>query len=336
MNRKAIIIGIYYLLRKISIFGKTYPLPSAVHLVITRRCNLKCGQCQAWMKTGQELSHENWLYILTELRKWLGPFHLTICGGEPLVRKDIARIVAAASQNGLMTNMTTNGTLLDSEMIAALKAAGLDTITVSLDAITPSTYAWLRGREFSVYDIMKNILASKSYIKTRLAITLMNQNHKEVMQLIDWAHSNRLDGVRIQAYFHGFSNDRDCQQFAPNNNQGIQILREIIDRKNNGYRVLNSMAHLKQIMAMYSGKKTSGSCSLGSGNIRFNPDASIQLCRKKLIVKNHSRSEMENSWNSKEVQNALSKARACSEKCALLNCNFRLSLLDKMRLALRS
>lgn len=64
--------------------------------------------------------------------------------GEPLVHTDIVDMVALTHKAGLKTELITNGLLLDGDRARGMIEAGLDTLVVSLDGTTESTYAGIR------------------------------------------------------------------------------------------------------------------------------------------------------------------------------------------------
>jgi MoaA/NifB/PqqE/SkfB family radical SAM enzyme len=109
-------------------------------LYLTQRCNLRCTYCSAPLRGTGELTTEQWRVIISELAD-LGCRRLTILGGEPLLRADLAELIAHARSHGLSVVLTSNG-LLVPRRIAALRQ--LDTLILSLDAPGPANDA-VRG-----------------------------------------------------------------------------------------------------------------------------------------------------------------------------------------------
>ena len=103
----------------------------SVNLEVTRRCNLKCDFCDYW----RQRRPENRLSDYSPIVMKLDPLHLTITGGEPLLRKDLEQIIAGIRmQPGFIyMNLITNGSLLTVERGLALWNAGLNQLSVSLD-----------------------------------------------------------------------------------------------------------------------------------------------------------------------------------------------------------
>src|SRR5580658_6802700 len=114
---------------------------------ITDRCNYKCVYCRTGEVGAQypELAIEEYLRLIS-LFVSLGITKVRLTGGEPLLRHgliDLVRQLAAMRTiegAPLDLALTTNGHLLDL-LAAPLKAAGLNRVTVSMDAVDPDTFA---------------------------------------------------------------------------------------------------------------------------------------------------------------------------------------------------
>jgi cyclic pyranopterin phosphate synthase len=131
-------------------FGRTI---NYLRLSITDRCNLRCGYCMpaaGVSPCGHEdiLRYEQLLRI-TRAAIDLGVRKVRVTGGEPLVRRGavdfLARLCALSGLDEVV--LTTNGLLLP-QLAAAIKAAGVRRLNVSLDSLDPATYAEItRGGE---------------------------------------------------------------------------------------------------------------------------------------------------------------------------------------------
>ncbi len=96
------------------------------------RCNQKCTFCYAAgqeMAKTRELSTEEWKTVLDQLWDARVPM-VTFTGGEPTQREDIDELVGYAKR--FVTRLNTNGVLLTAELAAKLRAAGLDSVQVTL------------------------------------------------------------------------------------------------------------------------------------------------------------------------------------------------------------
>ncbi len=95
-------------------------------------------------KQGQELSTEQWFKVMQEARE-MGAAQIGFSGGEPLVRQDLAELIAEARRLGFYTNLITSGIGLTEEKIIAFKEAGLDHIQISFQASDEQVNNMLAG-----------------------------------------------------------------------------------------------------------------------------------------------------------------------------------------------
>ncbi len=127
------------------------PLRS-LRLSVTDRCNLRCAYCMpaedyTWMPRADLLQFEE-LSRLVDAFCEAGVDRLRLTGGEPLLRQDLPDLVAmlAAKPGVRDLALTTNGVRL-AEHAGALRRAGLDRLTVSLDTLEPERFRRMTKRE---------------------------------------------------------------------------------------------------------------------------------------------------------------------------------------------
>lgn len=125
-----------------------------MRLSLTDKCNLRCTYCMPaegleWLAKQAVMTAEEIVRIVRIGVDQLGVRELRLTGGEPLVRADLVDIISALrlAHPELPISMTTNGVGLDKKA-AALKAAGLSRINVSLDSLHEETFAKLTRRPF--------------------------------------------------------------------------------------------------------------------------------------------------------------------------------------------
>ena len=115
---------------------------------VTDRCNFRCGYCMPKEKFGRQhkflpnksiLSYEQIQRFVTACIP-LGLNKIRITGGEPLLRRDLSELVRMVSSLGIEVALTTNGSLL-ADRAEQLSRAGLNRVTVSLDALEPELHS---------------------------------------------------------------------------------------------------------------------------------------------------------------------------------------------------
>lgn len=122
-----------------------------LRLSVTDRCNLRCRYCMpdgAKIPEHEEvLTHDEFLR-LAALFAQCGIDTVRVTGGEPLVRKSVAQLVAGlkATPGIRHVSMTTNGTLL-TQQLPALLDAGLDSVNISLDTLDPAVFRHITARD---------------------------------------------------------------------------------------------------------------------------------------------------------------------------------------------
>ncbi len=125
---------------------------SYLRVSVTDRCNLRCVYCMPeegveWVEHGDILRYEE-LLRLVRIFASLGVERVRLTGGEPLVRRDLSRLVAGvkAIPGIRWVGLTTNGVLL-ADQLPALLDAGLDGVNLSLDTLDRAQFASITRRD---------------------------------------------------------------------------------------------------------------------------------------------------------------------------------------------
>jgi len=141
-----------------------------LRISITDRCNFRCVYCmpkEVFDKNHVYLPHTDLLsfeeiFRIASLFVAHGVEKIRLTGGEPLLRKNIEKLVAmlatlkTVSGQALDLTLTTNGSLL-ARKAQALKDAGLKRVTVSLDSLNDTTFKRMNDVDFAVADVLHGI-----------------------------------------------------------------------------------------------------------------------------------------------------------------------------------
>ncbi|NDR53849.1 GTP 3',8-cyclase MoaA [Actinomyces sp. 565] len=150
-------------------FGRTV---RDLRISVTDRCNLRCTYCMPehglqWLPSPQLLSAAEIARLARLAVERLGVERIRLTGGEPLLRRDLEEIVAAVStlrtrRAGAKPDigLTTNGLGLD-KRAAGLRAAGLDRVNVSIDALAPEQYAAVTRRD-RLEDVLRGVAGAQA------------------------------------------------------------------------------------------------------------------------------------------------------------------------------
>jgi cyclic pyranopterin phosphate synthase len=135
-----------------------------LRISVTDRCNFRCVYCMPREVFGASyrfLPHSAILSFeeiarLARIFVGLGVRKIRLTGGEPLVRRDLPRLVAMLSELAIEITLTTNGSLL-AKQAAALKKAGLHRVTVSLDSLDDAIFRRMNDADFPVARVLEAI-----------------------------------------------------------------------------------------------------------------------------------------------------------------------------------
>jgi GTP 3',8-cyclase len=139
-----------------------------LRISVTDRCNFRCVYCMPKEVFGQGYRFLDRKELLTfeeiervvRVFKEHGVAKIRITGGEPLLRRDLEQLIARlAAVGGLELTLTTNASLL-AKKAQLLADAGLDRVTVSLDALDDETFRAMNDVDFSVERVLEGIEAA--------------------------------------------------------------------------------------------------------------------------------------------------------------------------------
>ncbi|WP_028006511.1 GTP 3',8-cyclase MoaA [Solimonas flava] len=169
-----------------------------LRISLTDRCNFRCRYCMPdtpqWLPKSQVLTIEE-IVRVARLMIGEGIGHIRLTGGEPLLRRgllDVVRALDALRPLGLTRiSMTSNASRL-APQAAALKAAGLDDLNISLDSVDPDTFRRMTGRELApVVDGIDAARAAGLPVKLN-SVLLRDDNGGQIVALAEWARARGL------------------------------------------------------------------------------------------------------------------------------------------------
>jgi cyclic pyranopterin phosphate synthase len=177
-------------------FGRAH---NNLRVSVTDRCNLRCTYCMpedvVFMDRAELLTFEE-IVRFVRVAAPLGIDKVRLTGGEPLMRRDLSRLVAmlAAIAGIRDIGLTTNGLLLAGQA-QALYDAGLRRINVSLDTLNPETFRRLARRD-GLENVVEGILAAKRVgldpVKVN-AVSIRGITEFEVVPLARFAREHGLE-----------------------------------------------------------------------------------------------------------------------------------------------
>ena len=180
-----------------------------LRISVTDRCNFRYRYCMPREVFGKDFPFLERVEIMSfeEIDRLAGIFidlgveKIRLTGGEPLLRKNLPDLISMLSMRGVEIAMTTNGVLLP-RYAPALSAAGLDRVTVSLDAIDESTFAAITDSGHTVASVIAGIEAAESVGLGPIKINTVvkkNSNEDEILDLVE-RFSSRDIAIRFIEY----------------------------------------------------------------------------------------------------------------------------------------
>ncbi len=185
-------------------------LPRSIYIEPTSRCNEACQQCPRTLlsrEDDRDLSFDNFRYIVDQF-----PVldRVVLHGlGEPLLNKDLPRMVSYLKARGTYVLFNSNGIALTAKRGQALIDAGLDEYRLSMDGSTREMYAHVRGVD--AFDkIWRNVRAFVAMQKAQNAskpavslwFTAMRENLHDLPGLIDLASDAGIKEVYMQRFVY--------------------------------------------------------------------------------------------------------------------------------------
>ena len=204
-----------------------------LRISVTDRCNFRCTYCMPrevfgpgykFLPKGELLTFEE-ITRLAQIFASLGVRKIRLTGGEPLLRQDLDRLIARLAQiPGLELALTTNASLL-ARKAQALKDAGLDRITVSLDSLDDAVFKSMNDVQFPVQRVLEGIEAAEKVGFSPIKINMVVKRGVNEHTIIQMARyfQNTPHIVRFIEYMDvGTTNGWQLDQVVP--------AREIIER----------------------------------------------------------------------------------------------------------
>ena len=161
---------------------------------LTDRCNLRCSYCMPeegldWMPSTRLLTDDEVASLVRIAVEKLGVQEVRFTGGEPLLRRGLESIVAAAAGTSPRPeiSLTTNGIGLE-RRLPTLLAAGLDRVNVSLDTLDPDVFATITRRKRHA-DVLAGLAAAARLLPGPVkvnAVLLRGVNDGEASALLRW------------------------------------------------------------------------------------------------------------------------------------------------------
>ena len=196
-----------------------------LRISVTDLCNFRCPYCMPKdiFGTGHRFLPKSELLTFEEITRLAGIFvdlgvrKIRLTGGEPLIRHQVEVLVKMLKELPVELAMTTNGSLL-AQKIEALKEAGLDRLTLSLDSLDDPTFRQMNDVDFPLEKVLQGVTAAEAAGFTPLKFNMVVKRGFNDHQILDLARHFRGTGhiVRFIEYMDvGNTNGWQLKEVVP-------------------------------------------------------------------------------------------------------------------------
>lgn len=260
--------------------------PAFVRMLPTDRCNLECAYC--WQRDNtsrRDMTLEEFRRYL-EKAKGLRVGLMTFLGGEPMIWPPLYEALAMCTERHVLTDLTTNGTLLSPESIERLGRAGLDYLNISVDGATPSAVT----RKTSVFrpGVMEALKAARAehHLHARINSVIYKDNIAEIRALMEFSRAWNIQ-LSLGFVVPPLEAARHSAEDIYFTNEDAPWLRSIVDeilaKKRAGYPIIDPEAYFEGIFRFLRREKF-WECNYPTryGWLNVTPSGRLRSCTKKM------------------------------------------------------
>jgi len=259
--------------------------PLIAYLMTEEDCNLDCHYCWVKRRGGTCMSETTAMDALDWLRA-NGCRVVALMGGEPLLRRElVTRVVRYGSARGFFMYLPTNGVLLDEDYIDELGHAGVASINLGVDVLTPKPGL---PKAFSSIERQFSYLLKQQRrygYMVLFTINVCRNNLYDVQELVEIAnrravpvdiHVNEPPYLEQSAF--AYVDDNPTFIRKEDIRQVDAVLNWLMDKNMQGYRMVNSREHLRRMKDFIRGKSYPWNCRAGRNSCVVKPDGALSPC----------------------------------------------------------
>ena len=291
--------------------------PKFIMFKATNKCNSRCVYCDYSVKNRysngfhekngkNRIEYEDFTRIIDESGE-LGIYAIAFNGGEPLLHKDIVRIIAYSNGRKVLPILMTNGLLLPAKW-ESLGEAGLKYIMISLDSLNEDVFMAHRG--VSLKKTMDGVNAAikmrekYGWIVIHLTAVLTKHNIGEMVLLAEFCKKNDI-WLEVCAYHHTSS---DVDVLSVNDEKKCkEAIKQLLLYKEQGYPISTSIEYLEHIYDFFINKKKKPDryqCMVGYTTLQIDGHLNARPCWSSTfrMLGNLKASSIKEIWCSEEMK----------------------------------
>jgi MoaA/NifB/PqqE/SkfB family radical SAM enzyme len=259
--------------------------PAFIRVLPTDRCNLECAYCWQRDNTSTDMTIDSFRAYL-EKAKELHVGLMTFLGGEPMIWNPLCEALALCTERHVMTDLTTNGTLLTATTVENLGQAGLDYLNISVDGAAATAVT----RKNSIFrpGLMEALKEAriKHHMHTRINSVIYKNNYKEILTLMEFCKKWDMQlslGFIVPPLDPAQRASTDIYFSVADETLLHDIVSGILEKKRAGYPVIDPDSYFENIFRFIRREKF-WDCNYPTryGWINITPTGHIRSCTKKM------------------------------------------------------
>lgn len=244
-----------------------------VNLEVTKRCNARCDFCDYWkIEAPEELT--DYVPVVNKLK----PLSVGLTGGEPLLREDLANVIADLRQNVafLHIGLMTNGALLTYARGLELWHAGLDRLSISLDYLDQR-----HDRERGIPGLYQHIVTvaeelSAAGVGVCFNVVMKRENYREVPQIVRTASTI---GVKVSlSTYNCWRINNEAHMIDPNESAQLKAVLEELKRLKKSMGNLTTSHYYLDLIPRFVATRSVAGCTAGLNWLQVTPDGMLKRC----------------------------------------------------------
>jgi MoaA/NifB/PqqE/SkfB family radical SAM enzyme len=266
--------------------NRAHDEPLNITLELTRRCNAKCDYCNHWQE--QRQAEQELADYVAVIRRF-NPFSVTICGGEPFMRRDALDIIRAVVDlpGWRYVSIITNGWFLSEERAQKLLDTGIDQVNVSLNF--PDERQDVDRKLPSLFKKIAHIvpwMAARGG-NVQLNTIIMNDNLEDIVPIAQLA--GQWNASVMYTLYSELPADNHGHLFSP---ARLSKLRAVLDelsalKARRPSLIANTQWYFDMIPTYVSGTVVEG-CTAGKKTLHISPQGMVRPCAELAPVAHYS------------------------------------------------